>query len=54
MGLGVRREITLLKKIDNIAFIVSKYLRSHALMYKMLENILLVCWSYLANVLIVA
>lgn len=54
MGLGVRTETTLLKKIDNRTFRVSKYLRSRALMYEMLENILLVFWTYLDNVLIVA
>lgn len=54
MGLGVRTETTLLKKIDNSTFIGSEYLWSRALMYEMLENILLVFWSYLDNVLIVA
>lgn len=54
MGLGVRTEKTLLKERDDRTFRVSKYPRSRALMYEMLENILLVFWSYLDNVLIVA
>lgn len=54
MGLGVRTETTVLKKIDSRTFKVSKYPRSRAPMYEMLENILLIFWSYLDNVLIVA